>query len=495
MSDLILAIDQGTTSSRAIAFDRTGDIQALAQQEFTQHFPQNGWVEHDAEEIWATTLKVCRDVITQAGKRQIAAIGITNQRETCLFWDAESGKPLDRAIVWQDRRGAGLCESLREAGHEASIAAKTGLRLDSYFSATKAKWLLDNHAQARERASSGKLLFGTIDSFLIWKLTGGKRHVTDPTNACRTMLYNIHDQDWDDELLDLFAIPRDCLPSVCDNADDFGATDDKHFQRAIPITAAAGDQQAALVGQSCFQQGAIKSTYGTGCFVLMNTGATPAMSEHGLLTSIGYRLDGETAYVLEGSIFNAGTSIQWLRDQLGFLSDAEESEAMARSANPESGVHFVPAFTGLGAPHWDPHARGALLGLTRDTRPADIVKAALESVCYQTQDLLDAMYSDTKIKPQLLRVDGGMTENNWMMQYLANITGIDVERPLITETTALGVAVLAGRQLDWFQDLNEAAELWRLDQKFSSAIGSTQQDVLMQRWREAVKRTLSTFKN
>jgi len=494
MNDLILAIDQGTTSSRAIAFDRKGEIQALAQQEFTQHFPQDGWVEHDADEIWATTLKACRDVIAQTGENRIAAIGITNQRETCLFWDADSGEPLDRAIVWQDRRGAGLCESLREAGYEPNIMETTGLRLDSYFSATKAKWLLDNHTDARSKAASGKLLFGTIDCFLIWKLTGGRQHATDPTNACRTMLYNIHDQDWDDGLLDLFVIPKACLPSVCDNADDFGVTDPGHFQTAIPIRAVAGDQQAALVGQSCFQEGTIKSTYGTGCFVLMNTGSTAAKSKHGLLTSIGYRLEGKTTYVLEGSIFNAGTSIQWLRDELDFLSDANESEAMARSANPQSAVHFVPAFTGLGAPHWDPHARGAIFGLTRDTRPADIVKAALESVCYQTQDLLGAMCAETDITPQLLRVDGGMTKNDWVMQYLADITGIDVERPKIIETTALGVAVLAGYKTGWFKDLDEIDTVWQLDHKFSSALGQNDRKTLMEGWNQAVKRTLSTFK-
>jgi len=491
MNDLILAIDQGTTSSRAIAFNQTGDIQTLAQQEFTQHFPQDGWVEHDADEIWATTLEACRKVIAQAGKGSIAAIGITNQRETCLFWDAESGAPLDRAIVWQDRRGAGLCEELRAAGHEDEIAEKTGLRLDSYFSATKAKWLLDNHAGAREKAASGKLLFGTIDSFLIWKLTGGKRHVTDPTNACRTMLFNIHDQDWDDALLDLFAIPRACLPVVCDNADDFGDTDPGHFQIEIPIRAVAGDQQAALIGQSCFQKGSIKSTYGTGCFVLMNTGPNAAQSRHGLLTSIGYRLDGQTTYVLEGSIFNAGTSIQWLRDELDFLKDAAESEAMARAANPESSVQFVPAFTGLGAPHWDPHARGAIFGLTRDTRPADIVRAALESVCYQTQDLLEAMRSDTNIAPQLLRVDGGMTKNDWVMQYLSDITGVDVERPKVVETTALGVAALAGYQTGWFTDFYDIGSVWQLDQKFSSAIGESDRQAFMKGWKQAVRRTLS----
>ena len=334
-------------------------------------------------------------------------------------------------------------------------------------------------------------MFGTIDSFLIWKLTGGQRHATDPTNACRTMLFNIHDQDWDDELLKLFAIPRACLPSVCDSADDFGMTDESHFQAAIPIRAVAGDQQAALVGQSCFQSGEIKSTYGTGCFVLMNTGGTPAKSKHGLLTSIGYRLNGQTAYVLEGSIFNAGTGIQWLRDQLAFLDDAGESEAMAKSANPESAVRFVPAFTGLGAPHWDPHARGAIFGLTRDTQPADIVKAALESVCYQTQDLLVAMHSDTDIAPQVLRVDGGMTLNGWVMQKLADVTGIDVERPEVTETTALGAAVLAGCRLGWFKDLYEAAALWRLDRKFSSAIDQPARDALMKKWSDAVQRTLT----
>ena len=493
MSDMILAIDQGTTSSRAIVFDRAGQLQAVAQQEFTQHFPHDGWVEHDANEIWATTLDVCRQVLRQVGVGNIAAIGITNQRETCLFWDRDTGEPLGHAIVWQDRRGAELCNSLRDAGHDAIITAKTGLRLDSYFSATKAKWLLDNHADAREKAKTGKLLFGTIDSFLVWKLTGGQTHATDPTNACRTMLYNIYDQTWDDELLDLFDIPQACLPKVRDSADDFGQTDAEHFDTSLSIHAVIGDQQAALVGQSCFDKGTIKSTYGTGCFVLMNTGESPAASQHGLLTSIGYRVHGDTCYVLEGSIFNAGTSIQWLRDELDFLQDAGDSEAMARSSNPNSSVHFVPAFTGLGAPHWDPHARGAIFGLTRDTRPADIVRAALESVCYQTQDLLQAMQSDTGIAPQLLRVDGGMTDNDWTMQYLSDITGIHVERPKITETTALGAALLAAYKIGWFKSLADAATLWTLDRKFSSVIQQAEREDLMRRWNEAVKRTLSTF--
>ena len=491
MTQNILAIDQGTTSSRAIAFDTTGTIVAVAQEEFRQIFPQDGWVEHDPNEIWQTTLSVCQDVISKCGGPQsFLGIGITNQRETCLFWDRKTGQALGNAIVWQDRRGAALCNTLKKQGHADTITSKTGLLLDSYFSATKAKWILDQSLGARDKAAAGDLLFGTIDTYLMWQLTGGKTHATDPTNACRTMLYNIHDKCWDEELLDLFDIPSTCLPQVKETADDFGMTSQDVFGTELPVLAAIGDQQSALVGQACFQTGDIKSTYGTGCFLLMNTGNTAPHSQSNLLTSIGYRLGGETTYVLEGSIFNAGTAVQWLRDQMGLIAHAAETEVLARTANGP-GVYFVPGFTGLGAPYWDPHARGAILGLTRDTNKADIVRAALESVCFQTEDLMAAMSKDTHITPHVLRVDGGMTANDWLLQTLSDITQVPVERPKITETTALGAALLAALKADVFSDLHEAQSAWTLDQKFAPSLPKSERDERMAGWHQAVKRTLS----
>ena len=492
MTQNILAIDQGTTSSRAIAFDTAGTIVAMAQKEFRQIFPQGGWVEHDPKEIWDTTLSVCQEVISDCGGAQsFLGIGITNQRETCLFWDRKTGASLGPAIVWQDRRGADLCTTLKERGHSETITAKTGLLLDSYFSATKAKWILDQTPDARGKAAAGELLFGTIDSYLIWQLTGGKTHATDPTNACRTMLYNIHDKCWDEELLELFDIPPACLPEVKDTADDFGITSKEVFGADLPVLAAIGDQQGALVGQACFQSGDIKSTYGTGCFLLMNTGDTAPRSQSNLLTSIGYRLKGQTTYVLEGSIFNAGTAVQWLRDEVGLIAHAAETEVLAKTAK-ESSVYFVPAFTGLGAPYWDPHARGAILGLTRDTNKADIVRAGLESVCFQTQDLMAAMVQDTQIRPHVLRVDGGMTANNWLLQVLSDITQVPVERPKVTETTALGAALLAALKAGVFSDLGQAQSAWTLDQNFSPSLAKDKRDERMAGWHDAVKRTLSS---
>ncbi len=491
MAAYLLAIDQGTTSSRAIVFDDKGCIVSQAQLEFAQHFPRDGWVEHDADEIWATTLTVCRDAIAEAGGvAAIAGIGITNQRETCLFWDRESGAPLGPAIVWQDRRGADLCRELAAAGEGETITAKTGLVLDSYFSATKAKWLLDHDPDLKSKAAQGAALFGTIETFLIWRLTGGKVHATDPTNACRTMLYNTYDMCWDTDLLSLFGIPASAMPEVKESADDFGVTDAALFGDTIPICAAIGDQQSALVGQACFQKGSIKSTYGTGCFLLMNTGADAARSTHGLLTSVGYRVKGETSYVLEGSIFNAGTTIQWLRDNLKLFSHARETETMAQVYDNNRGVYFVPAFTGLGAPHWDPDARGAILGLTRDTMPEDIVRAALEAVCFQTHDLMQAMVKDTHIDAAVLRVDGGMAVNDWLLQFLADTTRLNVERPCVTETTALGCVLLAAYQLGMFASLEDAASLWCQDRIFTPQANEAEMATLHDGWEDAVRRVL-----
>ena len=407
MSQYILSIDQGTTSSRAMLFDENGHAAFTAQQEFTQHFPRDGWVEHNAEEIWVTTLGVVREALQKAAaeQREIAAIGITNQRETTVVWDRASGEPVYNAIVWQDRRTADFCETLRQQGHEATVTAKTGLLLDPYFSGTKINWILENVKGARARAEKGELAFGTIDSFLIWRLTGGKSHATDATNASRTLLFNIHDQCWDSELLELLSIPESLLPEVLDCAADFGTTSKSLLKAEIPIAGVAGDQQAALIGQACFEPGMIKSTYGTGCFMMLNTGEQALSSSNKLLTTVGYRLNGKTAYALEGSIFVAGAAVQWLRDGLGIIDSAEQTEAMAASLESNHGVYLVPAFTGLGAPHWDPDARGAIFGITRDTGPAQLVRATLESVCYQTFDLLEAKRRDG-LTPTRLRVDG-----------------------------------------------------------------------------------------
>ncbi len=447
MASHILAIDQGTTSSRAIIFNDQLEIVASAQQEFEQFFPQSGWVEHDPEEIWDTTLATCRKALEKStlAATDIAAIGITNQRETTIIWDKDTGKPIHKAIVWQDRRTSEYCSQLREDGHDPMITAKTGLLLDSYFSGTKIKWLLDNVAGAREKAASGKLRFGTVDTFLLWRLTGGKVHATDATNASRTMLYNIHDNCWDQELLALLDIPASLLPEVKDCSANFGLTDPALFGTALTIGGIAGDQQAALVGQACFQPGMIKSTYGTGCFVVLNTGDQAVRSTNRLLTTIGYRLDGKNTYALEGSIFVAGAAVQWMRDAMGLIESASETGKLARQADINQDVYLVPAFTGLGAPHWDGEARGAIFGITRATGPAELSKAALESVCYQTRDLLDAMRGDWQnMGETVLRVDGGMVASNYTMQFLADILNAPVDRPVILETTALGAAYLAG---------------------------------------------------
>ncbi|MFT7113159.1 MAG: glycerol kinase, partial [Porticoccaceae bacterium] len=458
MKQYLLSIDQGTTSTRAMLFDDSGKACYTAQKEFTQYFPDDGWVEHDPEEIWSTTLAVVIDALSKAKQDNVtvAAIGITNQRETTVIWDRVTGKPIYNAIVWQDRRTADYCESLRAKGKESVITSKTGLLLDPYFSGTKVNWILNHVDGARERAELGELAFGTIDTFLIWRLTQGAVHATDATNASRTMLFNIHSQSWDKALLGLLGVPESLLAEVKDSSADFGVTSHTLLGVEIPIGGVAGDQQAALIGQACFQPGMIKSTYGTGCFMMLNTGSQAIESKSRLLTTVAYRLNGVTTYALEGSIFVAGAAIQWLRDGIGIIDSAAESEKMAASLVSNAGVYLVPAFTGLGAPHWDPDARAAIFGMTRDTGPAELVRATLESVCYQTSDLLNAMNGDGQA-PLSIRIDGGMVQNNWLCSFLADILGVNVERPLETETTALGAAYLAGLQVGIFDSTDTIA--------------------------------------
>ena len=488
-SPLLLAIDQGTTSSRAIVFDAAGAVRAAAQRELTQHYPGDGLVEHDPEEIWSATLAVTREAFAAAGGA-IAAIGITNQRETTVVWDRASGAPIHRAIVWQDRRTAERCRALREAGHEPMVNEKTGLLLDPYFSATKLAWILDHVDGARERAAAGALAFGTIDTFLIWRLTGGAVHATDATNASRTLLFDIHAQAWDDTLLRLFDVPREVLPEVRDSAADFGTTLPRLLGHAVPIAGVAGDQQAATVGQACFEPGMVKSTCGTGCFAVMNTGAEAVRSRHRLLTTVAWRLGGEPAFALEGSIFVAGAAVQWLRDGLGVIETAAETEALAAGLPDSGGVCLVPAFTGLGAPHWDPDARGAIYGLTRDTGPAHLARAALESVCLQTRDLMAAMEADRGAAVDRLRVDGGMAGNAWLLQALADVVGVAVERPRVIETTALGAAYLAGLQAGVFRSLDDIRERWARAAEFTPRMPEQERDRLVRAWESAVARTL-----
>ncbi|MDF0601207.1 glycerol kinase GlpK [Psychromarinibacter sp. C21-152] len=490
----VLAIDQGTTSTRAIVFDAAMGIAATAQEEFTQHFPESGWVEHDPAEIWATTVGTCRAAIETAGlaPAQIAAIGITNQRETTLVWDRKTGQPIHNAIVWQDRRTAGLCAELRAAGHDATITARTGLLADPYFSATKLKWLLDEVEGARARAEAGELLFGTVDTWLIWKLTGGAAHVTDATNAARTMLYDIHKGRWSRTICDLFDIPHRMLPEVRDCAADFGTTRPDLFGRALPILGVAGDQQAATVGQACFRPGMLKSTYGTGCFALMNTGPTPVASKTHLLTTIAYQLDGTPTYALEGSIFIAGAVVQWLRDGLGIIREAGETQPLAEAADPSQAVTLVPAFTGLGAPYWNAECRGAVFGLTRASGPEELARAALESVGYQTRDLLEAMQADWQAEGArpTLRVDGGMTASDWTMQFLSDIIGAPVDRPEVLETTALGAAWLAGQRAGVYPDMQGFADGWRVERTFTPSMPEAMRRQKYAAWGRAVDATL-----
>jgi len=489
----ILAIDQGTTSTRAILFDAGGEPQATAQQELPQIYPADGWVEHDAEEIWRATVAVVKAVLAKAHApaADIVAVGITNQRETTVVWDRASGKPIHNAIVWQDRRTTAFCRELAAAGHGEAVQKKTGLLIDPYFSGTKVAWLLDNVAGARDAAEEGRLAFGTIDCFLLWRLTGGKVHATDATNASRTMLFNIHTQSWDEELLEILKIPASLLPAVKDSAADFGATDKKLFGAALPVAGMAGDQQAALVGQAGFGPGMIKSTYGTGCFVVLNTGEQAVTSRNRLLTTLAYRLGGKPTYAIEGSIFVAGAAVQWLRDGLKLIAAAGDSQALAASIEGNHGVYLVPAFTGLGAPYWDPAARGALFGLTRDTGIAEIVRSALEAVCYQTRDLMAAMGADGGTKLKALRVDGGMVRNDWVMQFLADILDLPVERPVVTETTALGAAYLAGLQAGLFKSTADIAKRWQRDRLFEPRMKADQREALYAGWQAAVARVRS----
>jgi glycerol kinase len=494
MKNFILAIDQGTTSSRAIVFDRKLSPKGVGQQEFKQYFPKSGWVEHDAEEIWRSVISVCKAAMNRAKVKpsQIASIGITNQRETVLLWDRKTGKPIHRAIVWQDRRTAEMCSKLKEAGHEIAFTAKTGLLLDPYFSGTKLSWLLDNVTGARSRAEKGELAFGTIDSFLIWRLTGGKVHATDATNASRTLLYNIHTGTWDDELLAILNIPRSLLPEVKDCAADFGEVDPKLLGSTIPIGGVAGDQQAAMIGQACFKPGMMKSTYGTGCFALLNTGDTPVPSQYRLLTTVAYQLQGKRTYAVEGAIFIAGAAVQWLRDGLKIIDKANKAGDLAKAADKNQNVYLVPAFVGLGAPYWNADARGALFGLTRATSARELSKAALESVCYQTRELLEAMQKDWGATGEtVLRVDGGMTASDWTMQCLADILNAPVDRPKVLETTALGAAYLAGLQSGLLPPPDEFAKSWKLGKRFSPRMSAGLREAKYAGWKDAVRKLLA----
>ncbi|WP_100655586.1 glycerol kinase GlpK [Alteromonas flava] len=484
----ILAIDQGTTSSRAIVFSPSAEIICTAQQEFTQHYPNDGWVEHDPEEIWSTTLAVCQQAIASAQQNgfTIAGIGITNQRETTVVWDRATGKAIYNAIVWQDRRTAAQCSALAAQGHD--VATHSGLRLDPYFSASKIAWILDHVEGARARAEAGELAFGTIDTFLIWRLTNGKVHATDTTNASRTNLMNINTLAWDDTLLELFNVPRALLPAIKQSADDFGTTAPNVLAEEFTIGGVAGDQQAALIGQCCFSPGSLKSTYGTGCFALVNTGDTPRFSHNQLLTTVGYSIAGKTAYALEGSIFIAGAAVQWLRDGIKVISDAKQTKALAETVEHSHGVVLVPAFAGLGAPHWDPHARGSVFGLTRGTTEAHLARAALESVCFQTHDLLSAMQQDG-IDVQAVRVDGGMVNNDWVCQYLADIINVSVVRPQVMETTALGAAYLAGLQCGVYADIATLSQQNPVDRCFDSEMDNAQRTRSLKRWQAAVNAT------
>lgn len=492
MTRYLLAIDQGTTSSRAIIFTDTGAIHAISQQEFIQHYPASGWVEHDPEAIWISVLDSCRKVLEKGNlsASDIVAAGITNQRETAILWDRKTGQPVYNAIVWQDRRTADYCQSVKDDGQEGLINSKTGLLVDPYFSATKIRWILDNVPGARDRAQKGELAFGTVDTFLLWRMTGGKSHLTDATNASRTLLFNIHTQQWDEELLALFDIPAALLPEVRDSSDDFGSIRAELLGSEVPVYGVAGDQQAALFGQTCFHEGMAKSTYGTGCFLMLNTGTEALKSEHRLLTTVAYRLNGVTTYALEGSIFIAGATIQWLRDGLKLIKMADECEPLAEQTSLDHGVYLLPAFTGLGAPYWDPKARGAIFGLTRDTGIKEIVTAGLQSVCYQTKDLQKAMEKDG-LRPIALRVDGGMVTNNWVLQFLADILGATVDRPQTIETTALGVAYLAGLKAGMFASLQSLENMWLCDRRFTPTMSKERRDGFYEGWVEAVTRLQS----
>lgn len=493
MSSYLLSIDQGTTSSRAILFDREFRPVAISQQELAQSFPADGWVEHDPESIWESVQFICRDVLRKGSVRaaDLAGVGITNQRESTLVWDRTTGRPIHPVIVWQDRRTVQQCESLNAAGHAEDVQARTGLLIDPYFSATKLAWILDEVPGARERAERGELAFGTIDTFLIWRLTGGRQHLTDATNASRTLLFNIHTQAWDERLLELFDIPAALLPEVKDSSDDFGLVDASLLGCEVPVAGVAGDQHAALVGQACFEPGMAKSTYGTGCFMMLNTGGKAVVSNNRLLTTLAYRLNGRPTYAIEGSIFVAGATVQWLRDGLQLFKDVAETERLAHQTRAGHSVYLVPAFTGLGAPHWDPRARGAIFGLTRDTGIAEIVAAGLQSVCFQSRDLHVCMGQDMALGQGRLRVDGGMVCNSWLMQFLADMLGQEVDRPAVLETTALGAAYLAALGVGWYRSLDELAALWQCERTFTPSMTSAERESLYDGWQGAVRRVRS----
>ena len=492
MKKFIISIDQGTTSSRVILFNTKGKIEFVSQYEFKQYFPKNGWVEHNPNEIWSTTLKALKNVINKANKirGRIISIGITNQRETTILWNKKTGKPIYNAIVWQDRRTQEYCKKLKNKKYENDFRKKTGLFIDPYFSATKVRWILDNVKESKKLLKSNNLLFGTVDTFLIWKLTKGKQHLTEATNASRTMLFNINNNKWDHEILKKLNIPNSILPEVKNSADDFGKTDKKIIGKEIPISAVLGDQQAAAVGQTCFDKGSIKSTYGTGAFVIMNTGSKKINSKNKLLTTICYRLNNKTTYALEGSIFIAGAGIQWLRDKMKLIKKATETEKIARSSNINDGIYVVPAFSGMGAPYWRPDARGLITGLTRDSNWQSLVRATVESVAYQTYDLFNAMNKDG-LKPRIVKIDGGMVANNWFSQFLSDTINLKVIRPKVLETTALGVALFAGYQVGEFKSLNQIKNIWQKDKAFSPKIKNSLRNQLLQGWKLAIKKTLA----
>ena len=492
MKKFIISIDQGTTSSRVILFNTKGKIEFVSQYEFKQYFPKNGWVEHNPNEIWSTTLKALKNVINRANKIRghIISIGITNQRETTILWNKKTGKPIYNAIVWQDRRTQEYCKKLKNKKYENDFRKKTGLFIDPYFSATKVRWILDNVKQSKKLLKSNNLLFGTVDTFLIWKLTKGKQHLTEATNASRTMLFNINNNKWDGEILKKLNIPKSILPKVKNSADDFGKTDKKITGKEIPISAVLGDQQAAAVGQTCFEKGSIKSTYGTGAFVIMNTGSKKINSKNKLLTTICYRLNNKTTYALEGSIFIAGAGVQWLRDKMKLIKKAPETEKIARSSNINDGIYVVPAFSGMGAPYWRPDARGLITGLTRDSNWQSLVRATVESVAYQSYDLFNAMNKDG-LKPRIVKIDGGMVANNWFSQFLSDTINLKVIRPKVLETTALGVALFAGYQVGEFKSLNQIKNIWQKDKAFSPKIKNSLRNQLLQGWKLAIRKTLA----
>lgn len=494
MEKYILSLDQGTTSSRAILFNKKGEIVHTAQKEFTQHFPKPGWVEHNANEIWGSILSVIAGVFSESGIKpeQIAGIGITNQRETTVVWDKETGAPIYNAIVWQSRQTSEICDELKEKGYNDLFREKTGLLIDAYFSGTKVKWILDHVDGAREKAEQGKLLFGTIDTWLIWKLSGGKAHVTDYSNASRTLMFNIHELKWDEELLNILGVPKKMLPEVKPSSEVYAKTIDYHFfGKEVPIAGAAGDQQAALFGQACFEKGMAKNTYGTGCFMLMNTGEKAVQSEHGLLTTIAWGLEGKIEYALEGSIFVAGSAIQWLRDGMRMLKDAKDSESYAKKVDSTDGVYVVPAFVGLGTPYWDSDVRGAVFGVTRGTTKEHFIRATLESLAYQTKDVLSAMEADSGIELKTLRVDGGAVKNNFLMEFQSDILEVPVERPVINETTALGAAYLAGLAIGFWKSQEEIAEQWAIDQSYHPSMEEKVRADLYQGWKKAVKAAIA----